>query len=276
MLATFFAHDGGSTKDWRLKGHATEKFFEWVASWACCMTSPADLGYDDAGYNLPPLNIIQDTVKSNNMVDADGQQLLFAQATQTLSERRKVRRESLQGRCKTAADIANSMSEQMLIWCDLNDESHELKKLIPDAVEVCGADSPDFKRQSMLDFTDGKARVLISKPSLCGFGMNWQNCHNVIFAGLSDSFEAYYQAVRRCWRFGQVMPVDVHVITSEAEGAVKANIQRKQENAQHMTHELVKYTKAILQADIHQTTRITENYVASDKMETPAWLGGAA
>ncbi|MBE6721878.1 MAG: helicase [Ruminococcaceae bacterium] len=276
MLATFFVHDGGSTKDWRLKGHATEKFFEWVASWACCMTSPADLGYDDAGYNLPPLNIIQDTVKSNNMVDADGQQLLFAQATQTLSERRKVRRESLQGRCKTAADIANSMSEQMLIWCDLNDESHELKKLIPDAVEVCGADSPDFKRQSMLDFTDGKARVLISKPSLCGFGMNWQNCHNVIFAGLSDSFEAYYQAVRRCWRFGQVMPVDVHVITSEAEGAVKANIQRKQENAQHMTHELVKYTKAILQADIHQTTRITENYVASDKMETPAWLGGAA
>lgn len=276
MLATFFVHDGGSTQDWRLKGHATEKFFEWVASWACCMTSPADLGYNDAGYNLPPLNIIQDTVKSNNMVDADGQELLFAQTTQTLSERRKVRRESLHDRCKQAAEIANSTNEQVLIWCDLNDESHELKRLIPDAVEVCGSDSPDFKRQAMLDFSDGKARVLISKPSLCGFGMNWQNCRNVIFAGLSDSFEAYYQAVRRCWRFGQSQPVNVHIITSEAEGAVKANIQRKQENAQHMTHELVKYTKAILQADIHQTARMTENYIAPDKMETPAWLGGAA
>lgn len=276
MLATFFVHDGGSTKDWRLKGHAKDKFFEWVASWACCLTNPADLGFDGSGYNLPQLNIIENIVKSHNMTDSDGQMRLYANTSLSLAERRQARKDSLAERSRIVADIVNSTDEQCLVWCDYNDESDLSTRLINGAVEVKGADSDEHKTTSMLDFSNGKIKCLVSKPKIAGWGMNWQNCHNIIFNGLSDSFEAYYQAIRRCWRFGQTHEVNVHIVTSEAEGAVKQNIERKQADARRMTQELVKYTKDILKADINSTVRITENYYANKQISVPNWIGGQA
>ena len=272
MLSTFFVHDGGETSKWRLKGHAESKFFEWIASWACCMTSPADLGYQQCGYDLPPLNIIEHIVKSDDLEDIDGQMMLVAETSLSLLERRQARKSSIEKRVECAAKIANSIDSQVLVWCDLNDESAELTKAINNAVEVKGADKDEHKTNTMIDFASGNVQVLVSKPKIAGFGMNWQNCNNIIFVGLSDSFESYYQAVRRCWRFGQTRPVNVHIIISEKEGAVKANIERKQADAQRMTTELVKFTKDILQADIKSTTRISETYIACDEMKIPKWL----
>lgn len=276
MLATFFVHDGGSIQDWRLKGHAKSAFFEWVASWACCLTNPADLGFDGSGYILPKLNIIEHTVKSKNMTDSNGQMRLYANSSLSLSERRQARKDSLYERTKIVAEIANKIDGQVLVWCDYNDESALSTQMINKAVEVKGSDSDEHKTNSMLDFSNGKIKCLVSKPKIAGWGMNWQNCSNIIFNGLSDSFEAFYQAVRRCYRFGQKNEVNVHIVTSEAEGAVKANIERKQADAERMTKELVKYTKDILKADISGTARISEQYYAKKQIEIPSWIGGNA
>jgi len=272
MLATFFAHDGGDTAKWRLKGHAEDKFWEWIASWACVLQSPGDLGYDDAAYKLPPLNIHEHIVKSNALEDTEGQLLLVPQQSMSLSDRRNARKQSLTQRVSAAADIANSIDGQTLIWCDLNSESEALSRAIRGAVEVKGSDNANHKINSMMDFSNGDIKALVSKPSIAGWGMNWQNCNNMIFVGLSDSFEAYYQAVRRCWRFGQTNPVNVHLVISEAEGAVKANIERKQADAMRMTGELIRHTQKILEADIRQTTRISENYHTNAVMLVPDWL----
>lgn len=276
MLSTFFVHDGGSTQSWRLKGHAQDDFWRWIASWAVVLSNPVDLGYDGGAYNLPPLNVIEHIVKADVKCDAYGQEMLFAPSVQTLNDRRAARRESLTERVKRCAEIANSTDKQVLVWCDLNDESRELTKAIKGAVEVTGSDTDDHKADAMMGFSSGDVRVLVSKPKIAGWGMNWQNCDTEIFCGLSDSFEAYYQAVRRCWRFGQKNPVDVHIVTSEAEGAVKANIERKQADALRMTSEMVKYTKDILRADVRGTVRQQETYIATEKMILPSWLGGIA
>ena len=272
MLATFFCHDGGNTSKWRLKGHAEAKFFEWVASWACCITNPADLGYDGSDFVLPELEIEEIVTKTKDMENREGQYVLFAETALSLNERREARRNSLSDRVQAAAEIANGTDEQVLVWCDLNAESEALAEAINGAVEVRGSQTPDFKENAMNGFTDGVNRVLVSKPSIAGWGMNWQQCNTMIFVGLSDSFEAYYQAVRRCWRFGQKRPVKVYIIISEAEGCVKQNIERKQADAQRMTKELVKFTKDILSAEIRHTRRMIENYITVERMEMPAWI----
>lgn len=272
MLATFFCHDGGNTSKWRLKGHAEAKFFEWVASWACCITNPADLGYDGSDFVLPELEIEEIVTKTKDMANREGQYVLFAETALSLNERREARRNSLCDRVEAAAEIANGTDEQVLVWCDLNAESEALAEAINGAVEVRGSQTPDFKENAMNGFSVGMNRVLVSKPSVCGWGMNWQQCNTMIFVGLSDSFEAYYQAVRRCWRFGQKRPVKVYIIISEAEGCVKQNIERKQADAQRMTKELVKFTKDILSAEIRHTSRMIENYITVERMEMPAWI----
>lgn len=272
MLATFFCHDGGNTSQWRLKGHAESKFFEWVASWACCITNPADLGYDGSNFVLPELRIEEIITQSAELEDREGQFMLFAETTQTLNERRAARRNSLEDRVAAAAEIANATDEQVLVWCDLNAESEALTAAIDGAVEVRGSNTAEHKETAMNGFTEGTNRVLVSKPSIAGWGMNWQQCHTMIFVGLSDSFEAYYQAVRRCWRFGQTQPVTVYIIISDAEGCVKDNIERKQADAQRMTRELVKFTKDILSAEIRHTTRMSENYITVERMDIPAWI----
>ena len=275
MLATYFVHDGKNTSKWKLKGHAVSACFEWIASWACCLTNPSDLGYDGTDYKLLPLRIHEIQTHSDDSEDIDGQTMFIAPVASSLSERRQARKDSLQARVDKAKEIAENADGQCLIWCDLNDESSALAKEIPDSVEVKGADTDEHKKSAMMGFSNGEVKRLISKPKIAGWGMNWQNCNTVIFVGLSDSFESYYQAVRRCWRFGQKKPVDVYIITSDKEEAVKQNIERKQANAEKMTAELVKYTKNILSSEIRGTTRITENYIAVEKMIIPQWLRSA-
>lgn len=273
MLATYFIHDGSDTSKWRLKGHAEDRFWEWVATWAVVLTCPGDLGYPNDGYVLPELVMHEHLVDVSTSMD-DG---LFGWVAKTLTERRDARRMSLRERCEKAAQVvAADAAEQWVVWCDLNSESELLTELIGGAVQVRGSDTPDEKAKALRAFAEGKVRYLVTKPSIAGFGMNWQNCHNMVFVGLSDSYEAMYQAMRRCYRFGQKMPVNVHIITSAAEGAVKSNIERKEAQAQTMKKNMVLHTKEILEHDIRGTARITIAYCPRLDMLLPEWLRSAS
>ena len=271
MLATYFIHDGSNTSKWRLKGHAEDRFWSWVAEWAVVLTSPADLGYSGEGYNLPQLNTVEHLVEPGTKA-MDGNLTLFTKTAQTLSERREARRNSLDERCEEAAEIVKTDAGQWIVWCDLNDESSKLKSLIPGAVEIRGSDTPQDKADRLRGFTDGSIRVLVTKPSIAGFGLNWQGCHNMIFVGLSDSYEMMYQAIRRCYRFGQANTVNVHIVTSTAEGAVRENIERKERQRADMTAEMVRHTKEILRKEIRGTTRDVIEYNPQVEMKIPAWL----
>jgi hypothetical protein len=267
MMATFFVHDGGDTSKWRLKGHAESEFWKWVASWAVMIRKPSDLGYEDCGFSLPPIEYHQHTVAAERSAD-----YLFPVEAQSLQERQSARRDSLTARVRLCADLVNRSGEQWLLWCNLNDESKALAAAIPDAIEVTGSDSDHKKEQAPLDFIDGKVRVLVSKPSIFGFGMNFQNCRNVAFVGLSDSWEQVYQATRRVWRFGQNLPVQCHFITGELEGAVVRNIERKEKQAAEMAAEMLGHMRAINTAEIHGSIRETISYKPTKRMEVPAWL----
>jgi len=266
MLSMFFVHDGGETQTWRLKGHAQEEFWHWVCSWAVMIRKPSDLGYDDGKFILPPLEMEQITVEVSEPTEG----MLFALEANTLQERQGARRSSIDDRAQTCADIVNRTEGQCLVWCDLNDESHELTRLIPDAVEVEGADTEAHKEKSMLEFGQGKIRVLVTKPKIAGFGMNWQSCHNVFFVGLSDSYEAFYQAIRRCWRFGQTIPVSCKVITADTEGMVVKNIERKEADAMRMAEMMVSNMHAINEANIKGTERARTAY-SEDIKEGAGW-----
>lgn len=268
MLSMFFVHDGGETSKWRLKGHAESKYWEWLASWSVVLTKPFDLGYEDDGFILPPLNIKSVVVDSDKPIEG----MLFALPAQTLMERRQARRSSTEDRVKYCADIVNSTDEHFLVWCDLNYESELLTKAIPGAVEIRGSHDNDYKERNMLAFSNGDIRVLVTKPSIAGHGMNWQHCSNMAFVGLSDSFEQYFQAVRRCWRFGQKKPVTVHVITSELEGEVVKNIARKEDQAMKMIAEMVEYTKSITSENIRATVQEKTEYKPTIEMRLPVWL----
>lgn len=261
MLATFFVHDGGETSKWRLKGHAQHDFWQWLAGWAVVLTTPADLGYDDFGYKLPDLNVEYIIVSSE------------LPAASTLSERRSVRKASIEERCAQAvALIEREPDAQWICWCDLNNEADMLRSMAPDAKEVRGSDHPRVKENVLAGFSTGFYRRLITKPSIAGFGLNWQSCHNMIFVGLSDSYEMMYQAIRRCFRFGQRHTVNVYIVTSEAEGAVRENIQRKEEQCKTMIKEMVSHTREILAADVQATFRMTEPYIPTMAMVIPEWL----
>lgn len=236
MLATYFVHDGGDTSKWRLKGHAKSAFWSWVATWAVMLRSPADLGYSSCGYDLPSLNMHEHVIRSG--VVPDGQ--LFAAPALTLSEQRAARRHTLDMRVKAVADLANAdKSEQWIVWCELNDEGDALERAIDGAVQVAGKDSDDEKSARMMAFTRGEIRVLVTKPKIAGFGMNWQMVNKMAFVGLSHSWEQFYQAVRRSWRFGQARPVDVHVVSTDREIAVLENVKRKQRDADDMAAAMV-------------------------------------
>ena len=267
MLAMFFVHDGGDTSKWRLKGHAVDKFWEWVCSWAVTIRRPSDLGYEDGSFILPELQIQDCTVETpRDAVPNDaGQMALFAMEARTLSDQRQVRKASLQLRVDAAAALANSNSEQWLIWCDLNDESKALTAAIDGAVEVSGSDSDDHKRQAAIDFQDGNIRVLVSKPSILGFGLNFQRCHNVAFVGLSHSYEAFYQAIRRCWRFGQEQPVNAHIIYDVAEGRVIDNIRRKEADSIAMAESMVTIMKQSTMEHLKKIQRQVAPHVTEHK-----------
>ncbi len=269
MLSMFFVHDGGDTSEWRLKGHAEADYWRWVCSWAVMIRMPSDLGYEDGGYVLPPLEMHQHTVAATaDQARKAGR--LFADEARTLVERRDARKASIAERVAIAARLVNESGEPWLVWCNLNAEGDALAAAIPDAVQVAGSDSPEDKTARMLGFAAGKHRVLISKPSICGYGMNWQHCPNVAFVGLSDSWEQFYQAVRRCWRFGQTRPVHCHVITAETEGAVVANIQRKEEQAEAMVNEMVRNMADITSEEIRGAARESSAY-QTDRATGDGW-----
>lgn len=228
------------------------------------MTMPSDLGYDDNGFILPPLNINQ------IVVDDDGYRVKEAQ---TLQDRRRARTDSIDLRVSTVSDIVGqSPDDPWLVWCDLNKESDMLTKSIPGAVDIKGSHDPEYKSEKMNGFSDGDVRILVTKPSIAGFGMNWQHCHNMVFTGLSDSFEQYYQAVRRCWRFGQTEPVNVYVVTSVKEGAVVKNIKRKEREFNDMIKGMISATQEITRKNIQSTTMEKDPYVPTVDVKVPSWL----
>ena len=192
MLSMFFINDSSNGIGWRLKRHSVQDFFKWIAEWAIMIKSPTDLGFDGSKYNLPKLNI--ETIITESPTPDDQ---LFSMPAETLQERREARKNSMDDRVKCTADIVSKSDDQVLVWCNYNDESAALKKAIPDSYEVKGSDTPQYKEDGMIGFSKGEIKVLVSKPSICGFGMNWQNCHRIVFCGLSDSYEQFYQAIRR-------------------------------------------------------------------------------
>jgi len=206
MLSMFFIHDSGETSKWRIKGHGKSKFWEWMSTWCVYIKRPSDIGYSDEGYNLPDLNI--EHIRIGNAFTHQGKGLI---------DRHEAKRVTVQERVNKCVEIVNNSKESFIVWCHRNDESHMLSQLIKDSVEVKGSDSIDEKHDRIMDFTTGKVRVLITKPRIAGFGMNWQHCNQMAFVGLSDSYEQIYQSIRRCWRFGQKRNVNVYFIAHARE-----------------------------------------------------------
>lgn len=256
MLATYFVNDTGDTGTWRLKGWGASKFWEWMGTWAVVLRNPSDIGFDGSRYELPPLEYFEHVVSAG---EQEGE--LFARPAMGLAERRKAQRESVEARCKALADLVNSEpNEPWLIWCHLNDEAALLTELIPGAVNVQGSDSAESKAKNLLGFAHGEVRVLVSKPKIAGFGMNWQHCARMAFVGLDDSFEKFYQAVRRCYRFGQKRSVKVHLFTAENEGQILANLKRKEEAHHEMSAQMIGHMKDIMNHELQGQQNIVDEY----------------
>jgi len=256
MLATYFVNDTGDTGTWRLKGWGASKFWEWMGHWAVVVRNPDDIGFDGSRYILPPIQYAEHVVQTESL-DGD----LFGRPAMGLAERRKAQRDSIEARCDALAAVVNAdTSEPWLIWCHLNDEAERLQQLIPGSVNVQGSDSPEFKAKHLLGFAHGDFRVLISKPKIAGFGMNWQHCARMAFVGLDDSFEKFYQAVRRCYRFGQKRSVHVHLFTAENEGQILANLKRKEIQHHEMSANMVEHMKDIMNNELAGQANIVEEY----------------
>jgi hypothetical protein len=243
IIALFFTQDGNTTHEWRLKGHAREDFWKWMASWCLAFRKPSDLGnYSDEGFNLPPLRKHYIEVPSDPQEQA--QPTLFPMEAQTLTERRQARKESLSRRVEKAKEVVGDSAEKWVLWCDRNDEQAALEKAFGGTqVSIHGKTNPEDRLSLETSWRLGAPRDLITKPALFAWGMNWQHANKMVFVGVSDSFEQQYQAIRREWRFGQKNPVDVYFIYSEAERAVIRNIQRKEKQAMEMFEEIVRHTK---------------------------------
>jgi hypothetical protein len=268
MLNRFFKNDlnnsahgrmRGEVIKWRLKGHAEEPFWRWVCSWARAIRRPSDLGFDDTRFHLPPLHEIEHLVEAQSLADG----MLFAMPAVGLKEQREERRRTVEERCRRVAELVNSTGQPALVWCHLNDEGDALEEAIPDAVQVSGSDSDERKEERLEAFAEGRARVLITKPKIGAWGLNFQHCNHVTFFP-SHSFEQYYQAVRRCWRFGQKRAVRVDIVTTEGERGVMRNLQRKAEQADAMFSRLV--------AEMNHSLAIQRANNMTKPVEVPSWL----
>ena len=237
MLCTFFINDTFNTGDWRLKKHAEKEFWAWLASWAACISKPSDIGFSDDGYILPPLNL-QTLIVPVDQTEGKQDGELFRHAALSATTMHQEMRMTSQARADKVAEIVNGSTESWVVWCNTNDESEKLSAAIPDAVEIRGSDSAKKKEDAADDFVSGKIRVLVSKSGIFGYGMNWQHCHNVAFVGLSYSFEDFYQALRRTYRFGQTKPVNAYIVQAETEGAILQTIDRKIKQHQNMQEQM--------------------------------------
>lgn len=244
---------------WRFKGHAEEPFWRWVSSWARAMRRPSDFGFTDDGFVLPPLIEREHTVEARSLADG----MLFSLPAANLFEEREERRRTLRERCGMVADLVSDTKAPAVVWCHLNPEGDLLEKIIPDARQVSGASSDEEKEEVYEAFGKGQLRVVVIKPKIGAWGLNWQHCsHVVTFA--SHSYEQYYQAVRRCWRFGQKRPVVVDLVSTEGERGIKENMRRKAEAADRMFSALV--------AHMNEAMRLDHSITFVKPMEVPSWL----
>lgn len=270
MLSSFFISKGSDQKSgrFRLKRHARDAFYRWLASWSMSLKKPSDLGYPDDGFELPPLEILPTFIDTDWTPDDQ----LFATGLQGVTHRAEVRRATLDGRIDAAAELVDAESDQQwLVWTGLNDEANGICKHIDEAVNVQGSDSPERKAEVLSAFAAGEVRVMVTKPSIAGFGMNFQSCSRMAFVGLGDSYEQYYQAIRRCWRFGQTRPVHAHVVLSKIERAIFDNVLDKEAKARELSRELVRNVSEFERAEI-ASAATTKDYDFGDEMEVPAWL----
>lgn len=266
MLSRWFISDQTTMGGYRLKGHAVESFWQWVASWARAATLPSDLGGDDAGFVLPPLRYHLHTVEADISQDVpDG--MLFRIPDGSATTIHKEKRLTLRERVACAAEIANDTTGAVIVWCETNDESRALAAAIPDAVEVHGSMDLDAKVAALDDFTFGRRRVIVSKPKLAGLGLNWQHANTVIFASVSHSYEQHYQAVRRAWRFGQSNPVDCHVVLASTETPIWSNVLRKADDHSRMKRAMA---QAMLRSQ--QSATLRRQYLRTPKVTLPAFL----
>lgn len=260
MLAQFFTHDGGDTATWRLKGHARERlFWRWVCSWARACRKPSDLGFEDNGFKLPSLTVRDHIVTAAKPRDG----YLFDISAVGLDEQREDLRRTIDERCGMVAELCNAHNQPAVCWCNLNAEADAIAGAVRGAVNVQGSDSDEEKEEAFAGFANGDIRVIVSKASIAGFGLNWQHCaHETFFP--SHSYEQYYQCVRRCWRFGQKNPVTVDMVTTDGQQNVLRNMERKAEAASEMFAQLVALMRDELQ--IKKTTGYTK------REEIPSWL----
>jgi DNA modification methylase len=257
MLSKYFFHDGGETSKWVLKGHAEQDFWKWICSWAVMIRKPSDIGFSDEGYNLPKLNTKQIIIPSNIHLTSGDNKLFTYQAT-TLEDQRQIKKETIGIRIEECAKLVNNSKEQWIVWCGLNSEGDQLEKLIKGSIQVSGKDSIEDKEERLNGFITGKYRVLITKKKIGAFGLNLQNCHNMVFCFTDHSYELTYQAIRREWRFGQKHEVNVYFITVDIEGPILQNLKRKELDAKKMQDGMLKYMK--LYQDVFKTVNIKDEY----------------
>lgn len=274
MRSTFFIADSrGEFMKYRLKKHAHEAFYRFLASWSAAIKQPSDFGYPDDGFLLPPLSLHQHLVGTDWAPEGK----LFALGTKGVGEAAAVRNATVQARADaTAALVDAEPDEPWLIWVGTNREADAITKLLPGAVEVRGSDEPESKRDALLGFANGQFRVLVTKAGIAGFGMNFQRCARLAFCGLGYSYEQYYQAIRRCWRFGQTRPVDAHVVVSDAERDVLEILETKERQARQLSAGLLKGMVEHTRQEIFTGTTKGDKYEPTLELAAPSWLKGSA
>ena len=272
MLNRFFYHDSGDTSKWVLRPHGRSDFWNWVSQWAICIGKPSDIGGSDEGFNLPELIVNRHIVEVEDALPANG--MLFNVSGLTATSIHEEKRLTCNARSQKTAGILASGVGPCVIWCDTNYEADALIKLIPNAVDVRGSMKDSVKEKALKDFSEGNISVLISKPSIAGMGMNWQHCNRMIFAGLSYSFEQYYQAIRRCWRFGQQRPVTAHIVLADSESAISSAIARKESDFDAMRCGMAEAMResTLDQFGLREGKR---DYVSSGSFHLPGFLGGS-
>lgn len=273
MRSTFFIADSrGEFMRYRLKRHAKEAFFRWLSSWAMAITRPSDLGYEDGAFDLPGLDIEATFVR----VDYRPEGQLFAPGLSGITETSAVRRASMEDRVAAALAIVKAEpDEPWLVWCGLNDESRAMAAGIPGAVEVTGSDGADDKATALLDFAEGRTRVLVTKAGVAGYGMNFQRCARMVFVGLGYSYEQYYQCLRRCHRFGQTRPVQAHVVLSELERTIYATVLKKERQASNLSGGLLAGARDYEKAELFAGTTAGDSYEPRQPLKLPEWMGAA-
>lgn len=272
MLSRWFIADQTEMGRYRLKKPAIRPFWDWVASWARCVSKPSDLGFSNFGFELPELVTHQHVVRADVSVDTgaekDGQARLFRIPEMSATSVHKEKRMTREARADLIASlVAAEPSEPWVVWCETNDEADALVDRIPDAVEVRGQHTPEQKEERLVSFSAGKSRVIITKPSIAGFGLNWQHAARQAFIGLSFSYESYYQAVRRSWRFGQKRPVHVHIACADTERAIYDTVTRKAED-----HSQMKLEMAAAMARAARTSKVYQDYNPTEDALLPAWM----